>query len=389
MLDPIRDAQRLFARHFGDHGRIHVVRSPGRVNLIGEHTDYNDGFVCPMAIEPAMYFAFRNREDALVNVVSSLDPDDVARFDVNRRPERVEKHWSNYVRGPVAQLIGAGVPLQGIDVAIVNTLPAGSGLSSSAALEVGMAISLLTLAGDTMNSKRVALLCQKAEHEFPKVPCGIMDQMIVAGGREGHAMLLDCRTMEQKFLPLESRDLRVVICNSMVKHALEDGGYEARRRQCEQGVEILKRDNPKVTHLRDVSPQIVDYAKNEMGDLVYRRCRHVTTEIDRCLKFADLLMQQRYEEAGDLMVKSHASLRDDYNVSTPELDFLVESAMQQKGVYGSRMTGGGFGGCTVSLVQPHAVEKFTTSVKAAFEKQFKLTPDVIVTTATGGASVIE
>ncbi len=394
-----------FARAFGSGGAPRVVISPGRVNLIGEHTDYNDGFVCPMAIEPCVMFAFRPRADSVVKVSSTQFPGQFIEFKLKEPilPLADKENWGNYVRGIAAELIHKGVPLSGMDCLMANTLPSGSGLSSSAAVEVGMGRALLSVAGETVESPDLALLAQKAEHTFPQVMCGIMDQMIVANGRAGHAMLLDCRSLARDYLPINSADLRVVIVNSMHKHSLAghldkltmpDGSiksgtpYNLRRLACETGVAAIATKHPQVKALRDATMPMLEEAKPMLNDLIYRRCRHVITENDRCERFGPLLRESRYDEAGELMVASHNSLRDDYEVSVEQLDFLAAAAMKIKGVYGSRMTGAGFGGCTVSLIQPRAVDAFTATIKSVYEARFGKDPQVIVTTATDGARVV-
>jgi galactokinase len=380
----------LFLKTFGDApGAVHVTRAPGRVNLIGEHTDYNDGFVFPMAIEPHVLLAFRARTDGKVRLASTLFPKDIVEFSVNEPITRGEPKWANYLKGAAAELKGAGIPLVGMDVLLDNTLPMGGGLSSSAALEIGTIRSLLKLAGLEMDETRIALLGQKAEHEFALVPCGIMDQTIVASGRVGHAMLLDCRDNSKRFIPLDGNELRVVIVNSMVKHELSGGEYAERRHQCEEGVAYFKAIDPSVTALRDVTMQQVLAAKDKLSDVVFRRCRHVVGENHRTVEFATFLSKKQYEQAGELMVQSHTSLRDDYNVSTDELNYLVEESMKVKGVYGARMTGGGFGGCIVALTQPRAVEPLTKHLNEVYPKKVGQQPGIFVSTATAGASVIE
>jgi galactokinase len=378
-----------FAREFGQGGRVHVIRAPGRVNLIGEHTDYNDGFVFPMAIEPQIFFVCRARTDGSVIVKSSLFPGAAAEIPLSGKLAKGEPKWSNYVRGPIALLLAKGVPMVGMDCLIVNTLPMGGGLSSSAAMEVGTTRAMLALAGQSMDDSSIAGLCQKAEHEYADVPCGIMDQTIVASGKAGHAMLLDCRDLSKQFVPLDAGDLTVVITNSMVKHELSGGEYAERRQQCEEAVEHFHKSDPSVKALRDVKISDVESARTGLSDVVFRRARHVVGENDRCVQFAECLKTRQYERAGELMVASHNSLRDDYEVSVPELDYLVESAMKIKGVYGSRMTGGGFGGCTVTLVQPRFVETFMQQIKQAYQSKYKIDAVVFSTNATDGASVIE
>lgn len=395
MLDHIAQAKDQFVRHFGREGKIHVIRAPGRVNLIGEHTDYNEGFVCPMAIEPQVLMVCRARSDGQVVVRSTavpetLQPDTPLRFSVDSAIEQAPKgDFGNYVRGPAAMLRAKGIPLEGMDCLVTNTLPTGSGLSSSAAMEVGTMLALLTIAGNDMAREEMAQLCQKAEHDYAGMPCGIMDQSIVAGGQSGHAMLLDCRDLSRRFIPVDPNYLRVVIINSNFKHQLVGSEYADRVAECRQAVAYFRQHNPAVTSLRDVTVPRVQEAEQKLDPVVFKRARHVVTENDRCQRFAELLTKQEFEQAGQLMLQSHESLSRDYNVSTPQLDFLVESAMKQRGVYGSRMTGAGFGGCTVSLVQPRFVEQFAEQVRSAYMKQFDITPEVIVTTATAGASVIE
>ena len=379
-----------FAEVFGAGGKVHVIRAPGRVNLIGEHTDYNDGFVFPMAIEPQVLLACRSRDDGEVRLASTAFPGEIVSFSVQSKIAPGQPAWANYSRGVAAELLAAGIPLTGMEALIDNTLPVGGGLSSSAAVELATAQAFLTLAGLKMDPARVALLCQKAEHEYAGVPVGIMDQTIVAMGRPNHAMLLDCRDLSKQFVLIDDRELRVVIINSMVRHELTGGEYAARRRECEQGVAFFRRENPSVRALRDVSLRQLEAGRDRLPHLVYKRCRHVITENSRTTEAAAALGRRDYERAGALMLESHRSLRDDYEVSVPELDFLVEAAMKVKGTYGSRMTGGGFGGCTVSLVQPRAVDALTEHVRRAYQQSpFGKTPDVYVTRATAGASVVE
>jgi len=276
-----------------------------------------------------------------------------------------------------------------MDAMIANTLPVGGGLSSSAAIEVATAWCFLSLGGLEIDEARLALLCQKAEHEYALMPCGIMDQTIVIGGKAGHAMLLDCRDLSRQFVPLNPAELRVVIINSMVKHELTGSEYPTRRRQCEEGVAFFKQTNPAVKALRDVTLKQVEEAKGQLPDEVFRRCRHVVSENARTTEAAMMLSRKNYERVGQLMQQSHISLRDDYEVSVPELDFLVEEAMKVKGVYGARMTGGGFGGCIVALVQPRAVDALIEHLSKTYRQKFNITPAAYVTTATAGAGLIE
>jgi galactokinase len=370
-------------------GKVHIVRAPGRVNLIGEHTDYNDGFVFPMAIEPEVRIACRGRDDARIRLASTAFPKHVVEFSLIEKIKPGDPDWANYSKGVAAELIAAGIPLVGMDALIENTLPVGGGLSSSAAVEVSTGLALLALAGLEMDRDRLALLCQKAEHEYAGAPVGIMDQTIVASAKAGHAMMLDCRDKTKRFVPLDPKELRVVIVNSMVKHHLVTGEYAKRRSQCEEGVAYFRQLNPDVRALRDVTVTQVEQAKGKVPDLVWKRCHHVVTEDRRTLEAATKLEQKYYEEAGELMVQSHNSLRDDYEVSVPELDFLVAESMKVKGVYGARMTGGGFGGCIVALVQPRAADGLAKHLTETYSKRYGKNPEVFSTTATDAANVIE
>src|SRR4051812_2472185 len=281
-----------------------------------------------MAIEPQVNVVCRSRDDGKVRLASTAFPGTIAEFSVNGKIERGEPSWANYFRGVAAELIGAGIPLPGMDILISNTLPVGGGLSSSAAIEVGTAQAFLTLAGLKMDPARIALVCQKAEHEYALMPCGIMDQTVVASGKQGYAMLLDCRDLTKHFVLIDATELRVVIVNSMVKHELTGSEYAQRRQQCEQGVKFFQKDNPQVKALRDVTMKQLEAAKDKLTDVVFPRCRHVITENGRTIDAANLLGKRQYEEAGELMLKSHHSMRDDYEISTSELDFLVEEAMK-------------------------------------------------------------
>ena len=280
------DLRQQFSQTFGEAGRIRIIRAPGRVNLIGEHTDYNDGFVLPMAIEPQVMFACRSRADGKVRIATTFAPGEIAEFSVQEKILRGEPKWANYSRGVAAQLLAAGIPLTGMDAFLANTLPAGGGLSSSAAIEVGTGTCFLTLAGLSMDPMRLALLCQKAEHEYAGVPCGMMDQMIVATGQAGKATLFDCRSQAKEFVPLDSSEVRVVVINSMVKHELTGGEYAERRRQCELGVAFFHESNPQVNALRDISLRQLEAAQGQLPGVIYRRCRHIVSENIRTVERA-------------------------------------------------------------------------------------------------------
>jgi galactokinase len=378
-----------FTDTFGPGGRVRVIRAPGRVNLIGEHTDYNDGFVCPMAIEPQVTVATRSRDDGKVRLASAAFPGEIVEFSVQEKIKRGNPTWANYSRGVAAELIGAGIPLTGLEALFTNNLPVGGGLSSSAAIEVSTAFSFLALAGLKMDPMRLALICQKAEHDYAQVPVGIMDQMIVASAQAEKATLFDCRHLTKQYVSIDDKELRVLICNSMVKHELTGGEYAVRRKQCEQAVAFFRKQDPAITALRDVTMKQIESAIGKLEDVILRRARHVVGENARCSEAAAALEHREYERAGELMVQSHHSLRDDYEVSCPELDFLAVEAMKVKGVYGARMTGGGFGGCIVALCQPRSVDMLADNLRRAYKKQFNIEPGIFSTTATAGASILE
>ncbi len=361
---------------------IEIVKSPGRLNLIGEHVDYNDGLVFPMAIEPHVTFAFRRRNDAQVRVATDANDDGPTTFTIDTG--RGEPAWTNYIRGPIALLRERGEVLTGVDVLLISSLPVGAGLSSSAALEVGAARMMLHAAGGEMDDLALAKLCQRAEQEYAGVQCGMMDQTIVAGGRKGHAMLLDCRSMEMTHIPLPADDVAVVVCDTKSEHKLGDSGYNARVEHCKQAAKALGVDS-----LRDASADDVEAKKDAMDDDTFRRARHVVTEIARVEQFADALTAKDYAKAGGLMYASHDSLRDDYKVSSDRLDALVNAVKNVDGVYGARLTGAGFGGCTITLCRPDAADAVQDVLARALREQFDVKTVPFVTTATDGARVVD
>jgi galactokinase len=386
LLDNANTVRHDFVRKFGGSGTICVVRAPGRVNLIGEHTDYNDGIVLPIAIEPHVLIACRARDDGKVHLASSAFEGNDAIYSLHSEITAGQPKWANYCKGVTAELLKLGKNLVGMDALIVNTLPVGSGLSSSAAILVGMGHAHLTLAGETLDGQELALLCQRAEHKYAGAPVGIMDQTIVATGREGHALMLDCRDLRKQYVPLDSSKARIVIANTMVKHELSSGEYGQRRKECESAVAYFRKSDPATKALRDVTLAQVEAAKNALGDVVYRRARHVVGEIARTQQAAKHLQAGDFVSFGELMGQSHRSLKDDYEVSCEELDFMVETAAKLPGVYGARMTGGGFGGCIVAAVKPDSADAMIDSLRSAYQKQYDIDPQIFATTATEHAS---
>jgi galactokinase len=351
-----------------------TFRAPGRVNLIGEHTDYNDGLVMPAAIEFATYAEVTERSDRRL-VVRSENYSETREFDLDDAEPRAEGHWSDYVRGVAVTLERAGHRVHGANLRIRSDVPIGAGLSSSAAIEVATALALL---GAPIESTALAKLCQRAETEFVGVQCGIMDQFIACHARAGCALMLDCRTLEYDFAPLPP-GVKLAIANTMVRHALAMGEYNRRREQCQQGAAHFGRS------LRDVTMADLERAEGELPPVIYRRCRHVIEENARVLAAWAALEQGDLRTFGELMQRSHRSLRDDYEVSCAELDTMVRIAAGAPGVYGSRMTGGGFGGCTISLVQEEYVEEFREAVVMRYREATGIDAVVYISGAAGGA----
>ena len=368
-----------FARRYGREPAV-IVRAPGRVNLIGEHTDYNEGFVLPVAIDRSVLFAAAPRPDRRV-VLHALDLGREAAFDLGYIEEDETERWSNYQRGVAHFLQAEGYWLKGMDALFSSNVPVGAGLSSSAAVELAAAYAFSVLGGFTLNRVRMALLCQRAENEFAGVPCGIMDQFIVALGQKGHALLIDCRSLGYQQVPLPS-GARVVVADTRVSRALAGSAYAVRRAQCEEGARQLG-----VRALRDVTPEMFAQRAGELSEVVRRRVRHVVYENERVQQAVAALRRGDLAAFGRLMYESHCSLRDDYEVSGPELDWMVEAAMQVEGCYGSRLTGAGFGGCTVSLVADGAVDEFTWAVATRYEARTGKTPFIYVCTAADGVSL--
>jgi galactokinase len=365
------------------------ARAPGRVNLIGDHTDYNDGFVLPMAIDFSTTVDAIARSDRLVTVVSEGYRTPDAPLDLDALMRAPSHRWSDYVRGVLIEL-QRDARLIGADVHVASTIPSGAGLSSSAALEVAIAFAMLGLAGLPIDRVAVAKLAQRAENEYVGARVGIMDQFVCANARKGHALFLDTRSLAFEHVPIPAT-VQVVICNTMVRHrvAQSDGGYNQRRAQCEEGVAILSRRYPKVRALRDASPEMLESVRKEMSDVVYRRCRHVIAEDGRVARAAAALASGDLVAFGALMNASHASLRDDYEVSCPELDEMVAIAVQRPGVYGARMTGAGFGGCTVNLVDAGRVDEFVSVVRDEFSRSTGVVPEMYVSQAADGAQLEE
>jgi len=352
-----------------------VFSAPGRVNLIGEHTDYNEGFVLPIAIDRRTYVAAAANDAGVVRA-QSLDLNEADAFFLDE-PNRLPKDkWLAYIAGVAFELEKGGARLSGADLVISSDVPIGAGLSSSAALEISVGAALLALSKQDLEVTSLALTAQRAEHSYVGTRCGIMDQLTVSAAQRSHALLIDCRSLEVKHIDLNLPETTVVICNTNVKHALTTSAYNQRRRECEDAVRILRRYLPTITALRDVNGGDFKKYAGELPDALHRRARHVINENARTLEAAIALKDGDVEEFGRLMSASHASLRDDYEVSCAELDLMVALAGGCDGVFGARMTGGGFGGCTVNLVRSDEVESFTRFISKEYRARTGIHPDI-------------
>ena len=366
-----------------------IAAAPGRVNLIGEHTDYNDGFVFPMAIERyTMIAAGRPNQDTKLIRLFSTHNDKPAIIDLAQSLKPFPRgNWANYPAGVIAGFLARGLNPGGFDALVFSTVPLGGGLSSSAALEVAMATLLEIITGRKLDSIEKALLCQKAEHEFAGMPCGIMDQYISVLGQENRVLLLDCRSRKPELVPMTDSSVTVLIINTNVKHELTGSEYPTRRKQCEAAAKFLG-----VSSLRDADADMLEKARSKMDKVVFRRARHVISEIERTVHAAEGVRASNWPTVGQLMYASHASLRDDYEVSCKELDAVVDMAKSigiKGGVYGCRMTGGGFGGCTVALVESKAVPAISKNIAADYKKKFGLEATIFVSRPAAGASVLK
>jgi galactokinase len=375
----------LFAKCFG-HPPRWLVAAPGRVNLIGEHTDYNDGFVLPLAIEHHMVIA-ADRAAAKQATVHSVTTGETATFPVRSPIERGEPGWSNYLRGVVTGFQNRGVKVGGFDAVIDSSLPFGGGLASSAALEVATATFLEAFTRKTLEPMEKILLCQRAEHDFAGVPCGIMDQLTSVLAKKDHALLLDCRSLTFTPVPITDPALTVLIINTKIRHKLAESEYAQRRAECEAAAKAMK-----VPSLRDANLKQLKAVQKKVEPAVFRRARHVITENERTLEAAGALQKGDWQRVGQLMYASHASLRDDYEVSCPELDTVVEAASampESEGMIGCRMTGGGFGGCAVSLVRTDAVKHITRKIADFFEQKTGSHAEIFSSRPAAGARVIK
>jgi galactokinase len=379
-----KKVKEIFIENFYSIPQIYF--SPGRINMIGEHIDYNDGYVMPAAIDKGIYFAIaENYSDEIQFYAIDFDE----RFAINSNYVLRMAGWKNYVLGVINEFQVLGLPVKGFDCVFAGDIPQGAGMSSSAAVEGGLAFALNQIYNLGLSSVNLALLCQRAEHNFPGVKCGIMDMYVNLNSKKDHVLLLDCKNITHQYFPLHLADYKIVLLNSKVHHTLADGEYNVRRQRCEEGLQVIKNYLP-VDSFRDIEfvSDIIPL-KNRMLPEVYNSCQYVIEEIIRTKKAAKLLEQNNLLDFGKLMFETHTGLNKLYNVSCAELDFLVETAARTNEVAGARLMGGGFGGCTINLVKKEAVNSFIEHVTSAYEKQFNISPDAYVVNTVDGTGRID
>ena len=375
----------LFEARYGSARTPRVFGAPGRVNLIGEHTDYNLGFVMPVALDLACQTAIAPATGGCLRVYS-MNLEQSREWPVaGIQTAEPARDWGDYAVGVARELVLAGYPVEPSDLLVYSTVPVGSGLSSSAAIEVSVALALLS--GRPMEPLELAKLCRRAENNFVGMPCGIMDQYISVFGREGAAVKIDCRSLGHEFASLP-QEAEFVAVNTMVKHELGGSAYRNRVAECAAAVAVIRRKYPEVESLRDVASETLAEFEGVLDPVCMKRARHVVSEDERVDAFAAASRAGNLEHMGDLLVASHRSLQHDYEVSCEELDFLVDTALRLPGVYGARMTGGGFGGCTVNLVRPDLVLQFQAAVSHAYQERFNLTPEIYPCRPSAGAGEI-
>ena len=375
------DLEQRFEKLFGTRPKI--FRAPGRVNLIGEHTDYNDGFVMPAAIGFSTFVAIAERPDRKLLIHSDEFPG-ALEYDVEHLPEKRTGGWGDYVLAVASVLQKYGRRLKGANILVHGEVPIGAGLSSSAAIEVASALALMSLDESQLPLPEVAKLCQQGENTFIGARVGIMDQFVSCMGKAGHALLLDCRSLDFKFVPIPA-GIQIVVCNTMVKHEVATSAYNTRREQCEAGVRYFAKIDPAIRALRDVSVEMVDQRANDLPPTVWNRCSHVVRENQRTLDAARALEAGDMTRVGALMRASHHSLRDLYEVSCRELDIMVEAAQGLPGFCGGRMTGGGFGGCTINLVRDENARTFSSQISERYQRATGISPQVYLCSAEDGA----
>ncbi len=346
-----------------------IVDSPGRINIIGEHTDYNNGFVLPTAIDKKIRFKLKKNGNTDTCNVYSQNFDASFSFDL-KKVEKSDQQWENYILGVIYEIQQLSDKLEGFDCVLDSDIPVGSGISSSAALECGLAFGLNELFNLELSKLTIVELSQRAEHNFVGTKCGIMDQFASVMSKKDHVILLDCQTLAFRYVPIKIEPYKIVLLNTNVSHNLASGEYNLRRGQCEKGVEIIKQKHPEINSLRDVSITLLNEFKSEMPAIVFNRCTYVIEEKERVLNSVQALMNDHIDVVGKLMYNTHEGLQNLYEVSCPELDFLVDFSKNYEEVIGARMMGGGFGGCTINIIHSDAIEGFIKDASEAYLKKF-------------------
>ena len=381
-------AQNTFQKYLEIYGVIPILsRSPGRVNLIGEHTDYNEGFVLPAAIDKAVYVAVGKRDDDNIEL-HSLEFSDTFKTTVSAIAPR-EGSWTNYVLGVVAQFQKRGHIIGGFNLVLDGEVPFGAGLSSSAAVECATAFALNEAFGLNVPKEDLIFIAQKAEHEYAKVMCGIMDQFASMFGKKDHVVKLDCKTMDYEYVPLKLKGYKILLLNTNVKHSLSDSEYNVRRQQCEQGVSMLKAHHPDVESLRDVTMGMLEKYVAPTEPLIYKRCSYVVNEKQRLLEGCEDLKAGRLKDLGEKMFQTHDGLSQDYEVSCKELDFLVDAVRDNEAVLGARMMGGGFGGCTINIIKEEAIPDLVRNLSEAYKNAMGLELTAYIAAIEDGTSIID
>jgi len=360
-----------FKSAFGDANDVVIVRSPGRVNIIGEHTDYNDGFVLPAAIDKAAYIAIRLRDDDRI-ILYAKDMDDRFEINLNDLAPVASVDWPNYILGAVAQFAKKDIPLRGFEAVLSSDVPIGAGLSSSAAVECATSFALNEVLQAGLDRVTLVKMSQKAEHEYAGVMCGIMDQFASVMGKKNHVIRLDCRSLEYEYVPFRLDGIRILLLNTNVKHSLASSEYNTRRQECAQAVEWVKEKHPEVLSLRDVTEEMLDELVLPRDPLIDQRSRFVVKEIARLLSACEDMKNGDLSSLGQRMYETHDGLSKAYSVSCKELDFLVDFVRPMDAVIGARMMGGGFGGCTINLVREEAIDDIIAKIKPAYESAMNL-----------------
>ncbi len=377
------NVKRLFSEQFNQKPLL--VAAPGRVNLIGEHTDYNEGFVLPGAVDKKIYVGIAKNGTNFLNVFANQYKQ---KFSFGLDELHPVDGWATYLLGMIYQFKQKGLEINGVDLVIDGDVPLGAGMSSSAAVCSAFGFALNELFGFGLSRMDLALMGQQTEHTFAGVMCGIMDQFASLHGKKGNVMKLDCRSLEYEYIPFDFPDYKIVLVNTMVSHALASSEYNVRRQQCEEGVAVLQKYYPSIKFLRDVSNEQLEKHKSELSEVVYRRCSFIIKENERLLYGCDLLKKGDLKSFGKMMFEAHEGLSKGYEISCKESDFLVEQAKQFDAVMGARQMGGGFGGCTINIVKEDSLTSFSTYIRDNYKIKFDVVPEIYITQIEDGAKFI-